>query len=133
MKNIIQEIEESQMKSDLIDCRAGDTVEILSWVKENNKRRLQSFEGIIISIKNKGLQSSYTVRKISQGEGVEKVFQIHSPVVEKIIMKRLGNVRKSKLYFLRNKKGKSAKIKENINKRRRLTSLRTNNSHRKML
>ncbi|ARC53482.1 50S ribosomal protein L19 [Candidatus Riesia pediculischaeffi] len=133
MKNIIQEIEESQMKSDLIDCRAGDTVEILSWVKENNKRRLQSFEGIIISIKNKGLQSSYTVRKISQGEGVEKVFQIHSPVVEKIIMKRLGNVRKSKLYFLRNKKGKSAKIKENINKRRRLTSLRTNNSHRKIL
>ncbi|ADD79536.1 50S ribosomal protein L19 [Candidatus Riesia pediculicola] len=119
MKNIIiQEIENSQIKKNVTICKSGDTVEVLSWIKENDKKRLQSFEGIVISIKNKGLQSSYTIRRVSQSEGTERMFQIHSPIVEKIIIKRLGDVRKSKLYYLRKKRGRSARIKEKIHKKK---------------
>ncbi|HMI77027.1 MAG TPA: 50S ribosomal protein L19 [Buchnera sp. (in: enterobacteria)] len=113
--NIIQEIETQQMRTDIPNFRPGDTLEIQVWVVEGSKKRIQAFEGIVIAIKNKQLNSSFSIRKISNGEGVERVFQTHSPIIEKITIKRQGSVRKSKLYFLRLRKGKSARIKEKIN------------------
>lgn len=94
--------------------RPGDTLEIKTWVVEGSKKRLQSFEGIVIAIKNRGLNSSFTIRKTSQGLGIERVFQTYSPVINNIIIKRHGAVRKSKLYYLRNKIGKSSRIKERL-------------------
>ena len=111
---IIQEIEKKHMNSNIPKFRPGDTVEVKVWVVEASKKRLQSFLGIVIAIKNRQLQSSFTVRKISNGEGVERVFQTHSKIIESIIIKKNGFVRKAKLYYLRKKIGKSAKIKERI-------------------
>lgn len=112
MNNIIQEIEKQQLKKDIPNFRPGDTVEVKVWVIEGSKKRLQSFEGIVISIKNRSLNSSFTVRKISNGEGIERVFQTHSHSIDSIIIKREGKVRKAKLYYLRTRTGKSARIKE---------------------
>ncbi|QCI27261.1 50S ribosomal protein L19 [Buchnera aphidicola] len=112
--NIIKEIEKKQMKKNIPNFRSGDTLEVKVWVIESSKKRLQSFEGIVIAIKNRQLQSSFTIRKISHGEGIERVFQTHSHVIENIIIKKKGLVRKSKLYYLRKKVGKSAKIKSKI-------------------
>ncbi|CAL4322497.1 50S ribosomal protein L19 [Buchnera aphidicola (Chaitophorus sp. 3695)] len=114
MNNILNIIEKRQIKKDIPKFRSGDTIEVQVWVIEGTKKRLQSFEGIVISIKNRFLQSSFCVRKISNGEGVERVFQTHSKNIEKIFIKRKGFVRKSKLYYLRKKFGKSARIKEKI-------------------
>ncbi|QCI26060.1 50S ribosomal protein L19 [Buchnera aphidicola] len=111
---IIQKIEKKHIKKNLPTFRPGDSVEVQIWVIESTKKRLQSFEGIVIAIRNKQLQSSFIVRKISYGEGTERIFQIHSKIIEKIIVKKKGIVRKSKLYYLRNKIGKSARIKEKI-------------------
>lgn len=114
MINIIQKIEQEQMKKNIPNFRPGDTVEVKVWVIEGTKKRLQSFEGIVIAIKNRSLNSSFTVRKISNSEAVERVFQTHSYNIENIIVKRKGLVRKAKLYYLRTRTGKSARIKEKI-------------------
>ncbi|CAL4322316.1 50S ribosomal protein L19 [Buchnera aphidicola] len=111
---IIQKIENKQMNFNIPKFRSGDTIEVKVWVVESSKKRLQSFEGVVIAIKNRKLQSSFTVRKISNGEGIERVFQTHSKIIENISIKKKGAVRKAKLYYLRNKIGKSARIKERI-------------------
>lgn len=115
MLNLVQEIEKKQIKKNIPIFRPGDTLEVKVWVIEGSKKRLQSFEGIVIGIKNRYLNSSFTVRKISNGEGVERVFQTHSHSINEIIIKRKGLVRKAKLYYLRTRTGKAARIKEKLN------------------
>lgn len=114
MSKIISELEEAQLKDNIPDFSAGDTVVVQVRVKEGNRERLQAYEGVVIAKRNRGLNSSFTVRKISHGEGVERVFQTHSPVVADIKVKRRGDVRRAKLYYLRQRSGKSARIKEKI-------------------
>ncbi len=114
MSKIISELEQEQLKSDIPDFSPGDTVLVQVRVKEGERERLQAYEGVVIAIRNRGLNSSFTVRKISHGEGVERVFQTHSPAVADIKIKRRGDVRRAKLYYLRERSGKSARIKEKI-------------------
>ncbi len=114
MSKIINELEREQLKSDVPDFSPGDTVVVQVRVKEGERERLQAYEGVVIAIRNRGLNSSFTVRKISHGEGVERVFQTHSPAVADIKIKRRGDVRRAKLYYLRERSGKSARIKEKI-------------------
>ncbi|TPW18228.1 MAG: large subunit ribosomal protein L19 [Halothiobacillaceae bacterium] len=114
MSNLIQQIEAEQLKPDLPVFGAGDTVVVNVKVKEGSRERLQAFEGVVIAKRNRGLNSSFTVRKISHGEGVERVFQTHSPVVQDIVVKRRGDVRRAKLYYLRDLQGKAARIKEKL-------------------
>ncbi len=114
MTNSIQELEEAQLKTDLPEFGPGDTVRVQVRVKEGDRERLQAFEGVVIAKRNRGLNSSFTVRKISYGEGVERVFQTHSPLVASIEVKRRGDVRRAKLYYLRSRTGKSARIKQKI-------------------
>ena len=114
MTNIIQELEQAQLKNDLPEFGAGDTVRVQVRVKEGDRERLQAFEGVVIAKRNRGLNSSFTVRKISYGEGVERVFQTHSPLVASIEVRRRGDVRRAKLYYLRSRTGKSARIKQKI-------------------
>ncbi|WP_367670691.1 50S ribosomal protein L19 [Sodalis-like secondary symbiont of Drepanosiphum platanoidis] len=114
MQHFIDYIEKKQMKKNIPYFRSGDSLSIKVWVVEGNKKRLQLFEGIVIAIKNRGLNSSFTIRKISNNIGVERVFQTHSPIINEIIVSRHGSVRKSKLYYLRNLTGKSARIKERL-------------------
>ena len=114
MSKIIDAIEQEQMTKDVPDFSPGDTVIVQVRVKEGDRERLQAFEGIVIAKRNRGLNSSFTVRKISHGEGVERVFQTYSPVVSEIKVKRRGDVRRAKLYYLRGRTGKAARIKEKI-------------------
>tara|TARA_B100001123_G_scaffold58321_1_gene62733 strand:+ start:7375 stop:7731 length:357 start_codon:yes stop_codon:yes gene_type:complete len=114
MSKLIEELEQEQLKTDLPEFDPGDSVRVQVKVKEGNRERLQAFEGVVIAKKNRGLNSSFTVRKISYGEGVERVFQTHSPMVESIEVRRRGDVRRAKLYYLRGRTGKSARIKEKI-------------------
>jgi large subunit ribosomal protein L19 len=114
MSNIIEQLEKAQMKQDIPEFAPGDTVVVQVRVKEGERERLQAYEGVVIAIKNRGLNSSFTVRKISHGEGVERVFQTHSPSVAEIKVKRRGDVRRAKLYYLRDLSGKAARIKEKI-------------------
>ena len=114
MSNIIQELEAEQMGKDVPAFGPGDTLVVQVKVKEGNRERLQAFEGVVIAKRNRGLNSSFTVRKISHGEGVERVFQTYSPVVDSIKVKRRGDVRRAKLYYLRGRTGKAARIKEKI-------------------
>lgn len=114
MANIIHELEARQIKKDLPDFSPGDTVVVQVKVKEGNRERLQAFEGVVIGKRNRGLNSSFTVRKISHGEGVERVFQSHSPLIEGVLVKRRGDVRRAKLYYLRDRTGKAARIKEKL-------------------
>ena len=114
MTNSIQELEEAQLKTDLPEFGPGDTVRVQVRVKEGDRERLQAFEGVGIAKRNRGLNSSFTVRKISYGEGVERVFQTHSPLIASIEVKRRGDVRRAKLYYLRSRTGKSARIKQKI-------------------
>lgn len=111
---IIQQIEEDQLKKDLPEFSPGDTVVVQVRVNEGSRERLQAFEGVVIAIRNRGLNSAFTVRKISHGVGVERVFQTHSPLVASIKVKRRGDVRRSKLYYLRDRSGRSARIKEKL-------------------
>lgn len=115
MSKIIQQLEQEQMRTDIPAFAQGDTVRVQVRVKEGGKERLQAFEGIVIAKRNRGLHSAFTVRKISNGEGVERVFQTHSPVVDSISVKRRGAVRRAKLYYLRERSGKAARIKERLN------------------
>ena len=115
MSNIIKQLEQEQMKQDVPSFRPGDTVEVKVWVVEGSKKRLQAFEGVVIAIRNRGLHSAFTVRKISNGEGVERVFQTHSPLIHSVDLRRRGDVQRNKLYYLRNLSGKAARIKEKLN------------------
>lgn len=112
---IIQELDQEQLKSDVPEFGPGDTVVVQVKVKEGNRERLQAFEGVVIGKRNRGLNSAFTVRKISHGVGVERTFQLHSPLVDSIQVKRRGDVRQAKLYYLRNLTGKAARIKERLN------------------
>ena len=114
MSNIIEELEAEQLKKDIPEFNPGDTVVVQVKVKEGNRERLQAFEGIVIAKRSRGLNSAFTVRKISHGEGVERVFQTHSSLINDITVKRRGDVRRAKLYYLRNLTGKAARIKEKI-------------------
>ncbi|HET7308110.1 MAG TPA: 50S ribosomal protein L19 [Gammaproteobacteria bacterium] len=114
MSNIIQQLEAEQMTREVPDFAAGDTVVVQVRVKEGDRERMQAFEGIVIAKRNRGLNSTFTVRKISHGEGVERVFQTYSPSLGDITVKRRGAVRRAKLYYLRDLRGKAARIKEKI-------------------
>lgn len=115
MSNVVQNFEKEQIQGKVIPkFRAGDTVTVKVRVKEGTRERLQAFEGVVIAIRNRGLNSAFTVRKISHGEGVERVFQTYSPLVQSISVDRLGDVRRAKLYYLRKLAGKAARIKEKI-------------------
>ncbi|NQZ86438.1 MAG: 50S ribosomal protein L19 [Colwellia sp.] len=117
MSKIIDMLEKEQMKTDLPAFAPGDTVVVQVKVTEGDKSRLQAFEGVIIAVKNRGINSAFTVRKISNGVGVERVFQTHSPIVDSIEVKRRGDVRQAKLYYLRELSGRKARIKEKLAKR----------------
>ncbi|MCY4467406.1 MAG: 50S ribosomal protein L19 [Thiotrichales bacterium] len=114
MSHIISEIEAEQLRDVVPEFSSGDTVVVRVKVKEGTRERLQSFEGVVIAKRNRGLNSSFTVRKISHGEGVERVFQTHSPQIEDVKVKRRGAVRRAKLYYLRGRSGNAAKIREKI-------------------
>jgi len=114
MSNIIEQLDAEQMTREVPDFSPGDTVVVQVKVKEGQRERLQAFEGVVIAKKNRGLNSSFTVRKISYGEGVERVFQTYSPLVADIEVKRRGAVRRAKLYYMRELRGKAARIKEKI-------------------
>ena len=114
MSNVISEIEREQMRHDIPKFSPGDTVRVTVYVREGERERRQAFEGVVIAKRNRGLNSSFSVRKISYGEGVERVFQTHSPLIHSVEVKRRGDVRRAKLYYLRERTGKSARIKEKI-------------------
>ena len=114
MSKIIEAIEQEQMGKEIPEFSPGDSVVVQVKVKEGTRERLQAFEGVVIAKRNRGINSSFTVRKISHGEGVERVFQTYSPVVDSIAVKRRGDVRRAKLYYLRGLTGKAARIKEKI-------------------
>ena len=114
MSNIISQLEQEQMKQDIPEFGPGDTVTVQVKVKEGSRERLQAFEGVVIARRNRGMNSAFTVCKISHGEGVERVFQTHSPAIGSIKVKRKGDVRRAKLYYLRELSGKSARIKEKL-------------------
>ena len=114
MSNIIQQLEAEQMGREVPVFGPGDTVVVQVKVKEGARERLQAFEGVVIAKRNRGLNSAFTVRKISHGEGVERVFQTYSPAIDSISVKRRGDVRRAKLYYLRERSGKSARIKEKL-------------------
>lgn len=114
MSKIIEAIEQEQMGKEIPAFSPGDTVIVKVKVTEGTRERLQAFEGVVIAKRNRGLNSAFTVRKISHGEGVERVFQTYSPSVSSIEVKRRGDVRRAKLYYLRGLTGKAARIKEKI-------------------
>ena len=114
MSKIIQQLEQEQLRTDIPAFAPGDTVRVQVRVKEGGKERLQAFEGVVIAKRNRGLHSAFTVRKISNGEGVERVFQTHSPLIASVELNRLGDVRRAKLYYLRNLTGKKARIREKL-------------------
>lgn len=115
--DIIKSIEHEQLKNKIPDLKIGDTVRVHQKIKEGNRERIQVFEGIIIKKQNGGVNATFTVRKISYGVGVEKTFLIHSPLVEKVEVVRVGKARRAKLYYLRDRIGKAAKTKENTGAR----------------
>ena len=110
----LETIEKPYLRKDLPNFRQGDSITVNVWVKEGNKERVQTFRGFVLAIKNRGINSAFTVRKISSGEGVERTFQTHSPIIESVKVERRGRVRRSKLYYMRSLRGKAARIKEKI-------------------
>ena len=119
MSNIIQALEEEQMQGKTIpEFAPGDTIVVQVKVREGNRERLQAFEGVVIAKRSRGINSAFTVRKMSHGEGVERVFQTYSPLIAKIEVKRRGDVRRAKLYYLRKLTGRKARIKEKIIKKK---------------
>lgn len=114
MTDVIRELEAEQMSQEVPEFGPGDTIVVQVKVKEGSRERLQAFEGVVIAKRNRGLNSAFTVRKISHGEGVERVFQTHSPMIASIEVKRRGAVRRAKLYYMRERRGKAARIKEKI-------------------
>jgi large subunit ribosomal protein L19 len=114
MGNIIEQLEAEQMSREVPDFSPGDTIIVQVKVKDGERERLQAFEGVVIAKRNRGLNSSFTVRKISYGEGVERVFQTYSQAIADIVVKRRGVVRQAKLYYMRDLRGKAARIKEKL-------------------
>lgn len=114
MSNIISQIEAEQMTREVPAFGPGDTVVVQVKVREGERERLQAFEGVVIAKRNRGLNSAFTVRKMSYGEGIERVFQTYSPAIAEIQVKRRGDVRRAKLYFLRGRTGKAARIREKL-------------------
>ena len=114
MSNIIEQLEAEQMNKKVPEFNPGDTVVVQVKVVEGSRERLQAFEGVVIAKRNRGLNSAFTVRKVSHGEGVERVFQTYSPSIQGIKVKRRGDVRRAKLYYLRDRSGKAARIKEKL-------------------
>jgi len=114
MANIIDQLDAEQMNKEIPEFAPGDTVVVKLRIKEGDRERIQAFEGVCIGIRNRGLNSAFTVRKISHGEGVERVFQTYSPMISEIEVKRRGKVRQAKLYYLRGLTGKAARIKEKL-------------------
>jgi large subunit ribosomal protein L19 len=114
MSNIIATLEKERMQREIPDFGPGDTVVVEVKVKEGDRERVQAYEGVVIAKSNRGLNSSFTVRKISHGEGVERVFQTYSSALGAITVKRRGSVRRAKLYFLRDRTGKAARIEEKV-------------------
>ena len=115
--NLIQKLEQEEMqrmKKNVPEFSPGDTVAVRVNVVEGDKKRVQAFEGVVIARRNRGIGSSFIVRKVSSGEGVERTFQLHSPLIASIEVKRQGDVRRAKLYYLRERSGKSARIKEKL-------------------
>lgn len=112
MSNIIAEITKEQLRTDLPEFRPGDTVRVHVLIKEGNRERIQVFEGVVIKRRGGGISETFTVRKISYGVGVERTFPVHSPKIAKLEVVRRGKVRRAKLYYLRNLRGKAARIKE---------------------
>jgi len=112
---VIEQIEQSQLKADVPEYAPGDTLVVQVKVREGTRERLQAFEGVVIGKKNRGLNSAFTLRKMSHGVGVERTFQLHSPLIESIAVKRRGDVRQAKLYYLRDLSGRKARIKEKLN------------------
>ena len=113
--DLIENIEKEYLKEDLPEFKSGDTVKVNVKVSEGNRERIQTFEGVIIAVKGVGINKTITVRKLSFGVGVERIFPVHAPIVESLEVVRKGKVRRSKLYYLRDRVGKSAKIKEERN------------------
>ena len=111
---VIEQLENEQLRESLPDVQTGDSVNVKVVVREGSRDRLQAFEGVVIGKRNRGLNSSFTVRKISHGVGVERTFQTHSPMIDSIEVLRKGDVRKAKLYYLRERSGRSARIKEKV-------------------
>jgi large subunit ribosomal protein L19 len=114
MSNIIATLDKERMQREVPDFGPGDTVVVEVKVKEGDRERVQAYEGVVIARSNRGINSSFTVRKISHGEGVERVFQTYSPALGAITVKRRGHVRRAKLYFLRDRTGKAARIEEKV-------------------
>lgn len=114
MSNVIKAIEQEQIRTDIPELKIGNTVKVYLKVKEGNRQRIQMFEGTIIRRNGGGLSETFTVRKLSYGVGVEKIFPVHSPVIEKVEIVRVGKIRRAKLYFLRDRVGKAAKLKEKL-------------------
>lgn len=112
--DVIKSIEHEQLKNKVPDIRIGDTVRVHQRIKEGNRQRIQVFEGIVIKKQNGGLNETFTVRRVAYGVGVEKTFLLHSPLVEKVEVVRVGKARRAKLYYLRDRVGKAAKTKEDI-------------------
>lgn len=117
MSTIIDEINKEQTQREIPEFAPGDTVVVNIWVREGDRQRLQAFEGVVIARRNRGLNSAFTVRKISHGTGVERVFQTYSPLIESIKVKRKGRVRRAKLFYLRDLEGKAARIREKLTRR----------------
>ncbi len=113
---LIQKVEQQQLNKELPDFQSGDTVVVQVRVREGERERIQSFEGLVIAIRNRGLNSSFTVRKLSHGVGVERTFQTHSKIISKVVVQRRGKVRKAKLYYMRSLTGKAARIQERLEK-----------------
>jgi len=116
-KAIIQKIEQDQLKTDIPEFSPGDLIVVQVRIKEGDRERLQAFEGVVIGKRNRGLNSAFTVRKMSHGVGVERTFQSHSPLIESIKVKRRGDVRQAKLYYLRDLTGRAARISEKLDKK----------------
>jgi large subunit ribosomal protein L19 len=114
MNQIIEKIEKEQLKKDIPKFRVGDTLKVYTKIIEGEKERVQMIEGVVISKKGSGIRETFTIRKVSYGIGVERKFPIHSPSIEKIKVVKTGHVRRAKLYYLRGKKGKAAKVEENV-------------------
>lgn len=115
--NIIQKVENAQLKSGIPEFSPGDTVVVQVKIKEGDRERLQAFEGVVIGKRNRGLNSAFTVRKMSHGVGVERTFQTHSPLIDSVSVVRRGDVRQAKLYYLRDRSGRSARIAEKLEKK----------------
>ncbi len=110
--NLLQAVDNTQLRTDIPKLRSGDTVRVHVKIKEGDKYRIQVFEGIVLALKRHGISSTFTVRKVSSGYGVERIFPLHSPIIEKVEVVKEGKVRRARLYYLRGRRGKAARLKE---------------------